>query len=60
MAAGGAALMVEAWLAASASARDDLMPEFASRSPDAWINSQPLSRKDLQGSVVLLEIYASG
>ncbi len=36
------------------------MPEFSDRSPQAWINSQPLTRADLKGKVVLLEIYASG
>jgi hypothetical protein len=33
------------------------MPEFADRSPRAWINSAPLSRADLAGKVVLIEVW---
>ena len=36
------------------------MPEFTNRSPQAWINSKPISRADLHGKVVLIEVWTSG
>lgn len=33
------------------------LPEFTHRSADSWINSAPLSVRDLRGSVVLLDIW---
>ena len=35
------------------------MPEFANQSPAAWLNSKPLSRTELAGKVVLIEIWTS-
>ncbi len=35
-------------------------PEFRDRSAAAWLNSAPLSRADLLGHVVLIEIWAAG
>ena len=35
------------------------MPEFINRSPAAWINSKPLTKADLSGKVVLIEIWTS-
>ena len=35
------------------------LPEFRHRQPTAWINSPPLSRDDLRGQVVLIEIWTS-
>ena len=36
------------------------MPEFTNQSPQAWINSKPLSRSALKGKVVLIEVWTSG
>ncbi|HEX7927945.1 MAG TPA: hypothetical protein VF678_10155 [bacterium] len=36
------------------------LPEFKRATPDAWVNSAPLTRAALQGKVVLLEVYTSG
>lgn len=35
------------------------MPEFKNQQPSAWINSPPLSRNDLRGQVVLIEVWTS-
>ncbi|MEM9055846.1 MAG: redoxin family protein [Pseudomonadota bacterium] len=35
-----------------------LLPEFTHRSASDWINSAPLTRGDLKGSVVLLDVWA--
>lgn len=35
------------------------MPEFTSQSKDYWINSAPLKKADLNGKVVLIEIWTS-
>jgi hypothetical protein len=35
------------------------LPEFVNQSPAAWINSKPLSKADLAGKVVLIEIWTS-
>ncbi len=35
------------------------MPEFKHQQPAAWLNSPPLSRADLRGQVVLIEIWTS-
>ena len=35
------------------------MPEFANQSPAVWLNSKPLSRTELAGKVVLIEIWTS-
>lgn len=35
------------------------MPEFKNQHPSAWINSTPLTRGDLRGKVVLIEIWTS-
>lgn len=36
------------------------MPEFTNQSPDAWINSKPLTREELRGKVVLIEVFTAG
>lgn len=36
------------------------MPEFTQADPMAWINSKPLSVKDLRGKVVLLDVWTYG
>lgn len=36
------------------------MPEFTTKAPEMWVNSKPLTKADLKGKVVLLEIYTSG
>jgi hypothetical protein len=38
---------------------DRPMPEFANQSPSVWLNSKPLTRSDLAGKVVLIEIWTS-
>jgi hypothetical protein len=64
-AAWAAALLLAGLLLAAPAARAQFwftnrpMPEFSNRSPEAWINTQPLSRKDLAGKVVLIEIWTS-
>lgn len=35
----------------------DALPEFTQSSPDAWLNSKPLKRKDLLGNVLLLDVW---
>ncbi len=35
------------------------MPEFGNQSPAAWLNSKPLNRAELNGKVVLIEIWTS-
>jgi hypothetical protein len=35
------------------------MPEFSNQSPQAWINTRPLTRADLAGKVVLIEVFTS-
>ncbi|HKJ00045.1 MAG TPA: hypothetical protein VKB51_16325 [bacterium] len=35
------------------------MPEFTNQSPSAWLNSKPLTREDLRGKVVLIEVFTS-
>ena len=41
------------------SGRGSAMPEFTSASPALWLNSKPLTRAELKGKVVLLEIWTS-
>ncbi len=36
------------------------MPEFTQADPAAWINSKPLSVKELRGKVVLLDVWTYG
>ena len=36
-----------------------MMPEFTSASPGLWLNSKPLTRAELKGNVLLLEIWTS-
>ena len=36
-----------------------VMPEFTSASPSLWLNSKPLTRAELKGKVLLLEIWTS-
>ena len=36
------------------------MPEFKDQRPEAWLNSAPLTRADLRGKVVLIEIWTTG
>lgn len=36
------------------------IPEFTQESPNAWLNSTPLSIKDLRGKVVLLDVWTFG
>lgn len=35
------------------------MPEFGTMEPGRWLNTEPLSRQDFRGSVVLIEIWTS-
>ncbi|MBF0278068.1 MAG: hypothetical protein HQM13_09765 [SAR324 cluster bacterium] len=35
------------------------MPEFTQTSPEMWVNSAPLSKSDLSGKVVLIEVWTS-
>jgi hypothetical protein len=35
------------------------LPEFANQSPAVWVNSKPLSKAELAGKVVLIEIWTS-
>jgi hypothetical protein len=35
------------------------MPDFVNQSPTAWINTAPLTKADLAGQVVLIEIWTS-
>ena len=35
-------------------------PEFPGRSPDAWLNSKPLSMAGLRGRVVVLDVWTFG
>jgi hypothetical protein len=63
LAVGSAALLAPISLAApsgGASGRVLTLPEFKNTSPDAWINSPPLTAASLRGKVVLLEVYTSG
>ena len=41
------------------SGRRAVMPEFTSASPAFWLNSKPLTRAELKGKVLLLEIWTS-
>jgi len=36
------------------------MPEFTQVDPAAWINSKPLSVKDLRGKVILIDVWTYG
>lgn len=63
LAIGGAALLALLPLAAvggGAAGRALTLPEFKHATPDAWINSPPLTAAGLRGKVVLLEVYTSG
>ena len=40
-------------------ARPDKMPRFLHKTPEVWINSKPLQPEDLQGEVVLVEVWTS-
>lgn len=35
------------------------LPEFTQTSPEMWINSHPLTKTDVQGKVILIEIWTS-
>ena len=35
------------------------LPEFTQTSPEMWINSPPLTKADVAGKVVLIEIWTS-
>lgn len=35
------------------------MPEFTATSAESWLNSKPLTKADLKGKVVLLEVWTS-
>ncbi len=35
------------------------IPEFTTADPDRWINSKPLQKANLEGKIVLLEIWTS-
>lgn len=35
------------------------MPEFFEKSSDKWINSEPLTKSDLKGKVVLIDIWTT-
>ncbi len=63
LAMGGAALLALLPLATrgtGAAGRALTLPEFKNTSPDAWVNSPPLTAAGLRGKVVLLEVYTSG
>lgn len=47
-------------LIVSADQQTDALPEFTEKSAEAWINSSPLSVSDLQGSVVMLDVWTYG
>ena len=36
------------------------IPEFTHNNPDDWINSDPLTRSDLRGKVVLIDVWTFG
>jgi hypothetical protein len=36
-----------------------MMPEFPEAPAERWLNSQPLTLKDLRGQVVLIEVWTS-
>jgi hypothetical protein len=36
------------------------MPEFTNQHASAWLNSKPLTREELRGKVVLIEVFTSG
>jgi len=54
-----AALALAAALPAAGDAPRQL-PEFTQDTPEAWINSPPLTRTDLRGKVVLLDVWTFG
>lgn len=35
------------------------LPEFTGKSADLWINSKPVKLADLQGNIVLVEIWTT-
>ena len=58
--AGLLALGIPLAASSGAASRAQALPEFKHQSPDAWINSAPLTAGSLRGKVVLLEVYTSG
>jgi hypothetical protein len=61
-----AALVLAVLLAAAPAVRAQFwssprqpLPEFANQSPAVWVNSKPLSKAELAGKVVLIEIWTS-
>jgi hypothetical protein len=62
----GAAFVLAVLLAAAPAVRAQFwssprqpLPEFANQSPAVWVNSKPLSKAELAGKVVLIEIWTS-
>ena len=47
------------WVAPGRAQPAEVLPEFTNPAPEAWINSKPLTRKDLLGQVGLIEIWTS-
>jgi hypothetical protein len=39
--------------------QSNVLPEFTIRSPEHWINSEPLRKSDLKGKIVFIEIWTS-
>ena len=55
----GFALTGTCTLPRPAVAQPATMPEFPEAPADKWLNSKPLTLKDLRGQVVLIEIWTS-
>lgn len=53
------ALACTALLIPRLSSSVNAFPEFASQSPERWVNTAPISAASLRGKVVLVEIWTS-
>jgi hypothetical protein len=54
-----AALLWAQGASAQVKLTDIPMPELRNQSREFWINSKPLTKADLKGSVVLIEVWTS-
>ena len=54
-----AALAIWGSPAWSGHGRSGPMPEFTTTSENLWVNSKPLKKADLEGKVLLLEVWTS-
>ncbi len=54
-----AALLWAQGASAQVKLTDIPMPELRNQSQEFWINSKPLTKADLKGSVVLIEVWTS-